>query len=303
MLRRLLVPRGRMLLGALMVVVAGCAAPPPRNDRESWSCERTPDGSDWACSPQPSRYRAEGASAVVTNNAGHAQSRQIARDIPTGIATTANELADGTAQQTPDASRPMPARGAPGQAGWRAALPLLSAGVAEVSTVPGPSSTEPEARRPPPEPEPVLARWEKAAAAAKTASGGKGQAPGPLRESEKAHAAKRRPVSAVRPVAEPSLPEIGSRRIYTVQIGAFTTDQAARAYIAFHGLGKLPALAVAREMRGLNEYTLITFGRFEGPKVAAEAWRGSGAPRGLEVWVRPVTAVPRASPEVTRAAD
>jgi septal ring-binding cell division protein DamX len=272
------VPRGRALLGVLVICTAGCATPQPRSDQESWFCERTPDGRDWTCSQQRQRNSVPA-------------SRQVAPNVETGTATTANEPS-GAPERTQQAKAQLVLQQPESNANrWSAALPALSAGVVEVPPVSESKAADREPRKPPPEPEPVFARWEKAAADAdaKAAAEPRGEVHEQLPQSEKVLAPpttptvtapiKPRSVPAVGAVRAPGPTEIRDRRTYTVQIGAFKSDRAARAYIAQHNLGDLPTLALRRESRGPDQYILVTFGRFATVRTALEAWHRSGAPR------------------------
>ncbi|MGE3972164.1 MAG: SPOR domain-containing protein [Porticoccaceae bacterium] len=181
----------------------------------------------------------------------------------------------------------------------------------------GSKAADREPRKPPPDPEPVFARWEKAAADAKTVSEQRDEevletrpqpstVVAPPTESTAAVVPaapiERRSVPAAGSVAEAGPPEIRDRRTYTVQIGAFKSDRDARAYIAQHNLGDLPTLALRRELRGPHQYVVVTFGSFESARDALAAWHRSGAPRDLEIWVRPANIAPPTSPEATPAA-
>lgn len=308
-------PRGRALVGVLVMFTAGCATLPPRNDQESWLCERTPDGRDWTCSQQRQRNSVPAAATQQAGPAGVAASRQVASNVETGTATTADEPSgapEGTQQTKVQLVLQQPERSA---GRWSAALPALSAGVVEVPPLPGSTAPDREPRKPPPEPEPVFARWEKAAADAdaKAAAEPRGEVHEQLPQPEKvlapsaapvvpAASIKRRSVAAVGAVLAPSPTEIRDRRTYTVQIGAFKSDRAARAYIAQRNLGDLQTLALRRESRGPDQYVLVTFGSFSSVRTALEAWHRSGAPPDLEIWVRPVNADLQAPPEATPAA-
>jgi septal ring-binding cell division protein DamX len=184
---------------------------------------------------------------------------------------------------------------------WSAGLPALSVGGVDIPPAPAAKAPNPEPRKPPPEPEPVLARWEKAAADVKAIAERKGDARELAPESEKALAvaavpAPKQSVPALGPVSGSDQPDVSDRRTYTVQIGAFKSERAARAYIAQHDLGKLPTLAVYQEPRGFLQYVVVTFGSFESVRAALEAWHRSGASRDLEIWIRPVNTVPLAAP-------
>lgn len=312
------IPRGKALLGVLVLFTAGCATPQPRNDQESWFCERTPDGSDWTCSQQRQRNSVPAAATQKTGPADVAASREVAASVATGSATVANDPS-GVTEQTPQAKAQLALQQRESSANrWNAALPALSASVAEVPPVSESKPADRQPRKPPPEPEPVFARWEKAVADtdAKAISEPRAEErreqlpqsaavvapPAPLAPVMPAAPIKRRSVPAVGPVAEPGPAETRDRRTYTVQIGAFKSDRAARAYIAQHNLGDLPTLALRRESRDPDQYTVITFGRFASVSSALDAWHRSGAPRDLEIWVRPVNTVPPAPPESTPAA-
>lgn len=295
-------PRGRALLGVLVICTAGCATPQPRSDQESWFCERTPDGRDWTCSQQRQRNSVPA-------------SRQVAPNVETGTATTANEPS-GAPERTQQARAQLVLQQPESSANrWSAALPALSAGVEEVPPVSESKAADREPRKPPPEPEPVFARWEKVAADAdaKAAAEPRGEIHEQLPQPDEKVLAppttptaaipiKRRSVPAVGAVLAPGPTEIRDRRTYTVQIGAFKSDRAARAYIAQHNLGDLPTLALRRESRGPDQYVLVTFGSFASVRTALEAWHRSGAPRDLEIWVRPVNADPQAPLEAKPAA-
>jgi septal ring-binding cell division protein DamX len=308
------VPRGRALLGVLVICTAGCATPQPRSDQESWFCERTPDGRDWACSQQRQRNSGPAAATQKADPAGVAASRQPEPNAETGPTTVANDLSAMT-EQTQQTRAQLALQQRESSANrWSAALPALSAGVVEVPPVSESKAADREPRKPPPEPEPVFARWEKAAADAdaKAAAEPRGEVHEQLPQSEKVLAPpttptvtapiKPRSVPAVGAVRAPGPTEIRDRRTYTVQIGAFKSDRAARAYIAQHNLGDLPTLALRRESRGPDQYILGTFGRFATVRTALEAWHRSGAPRDLEIWVRPVNADPQAPLEAKPAA-
>jgi hypothetical protein len=316
------IPRGKALLGVLVLFTAGCETPQPRNDQESWFCERTPDGSDWTCSQQRQRNSVPAAATQKTGPADVAASREVAASVATGSATVANDPS-GVTEQTPQAKAQLALQQRESSANrWNAALPALSASVAEVPPVSESKPADRQPRKPPPEPEPVFARWEKAVADtdAKAISEPRAEErreqlpqsaavvapPAPLAPVMPAAPIKRRSVPAVGPVAEPGPAETRDRRTYTVQIGAFKSDRAARAYIAQHNLGDLPTLALRREPQDPHQYILVTFGRFASVRSALEAWHRSGAPRDLEIWVRPVNTVPPAPapapPESTPAA-
>lgn len=311
-------PRGKVLLGILVMATAGCATPQLRNDQESWFCERTPDGRDWTCSQQRQR---NGGSAVATRQAGPARvtaSRQAALNVETGTATVANEPS-GATEQIPGSTRTqlVPQQRERSANRWNTALPALSAGVAEVPPVSESKPADREPRKPPPEPEPVFARWEKAVADADAKAVSEPRVEEvheQLPQSEEVLAPpapttvmpaapiKRRSVPAVGAVPEPGPTKIRDRRTYTVQIGAFKSDRAARAYIAQHNLGDLPTLALQRESQDPHQYILVTFGRFASVRSALEAWHRSGAPSDLEIWVRPTNTAPPAPPEAAPAA-
>lgn len=305
-------PRGRALLGILVIFTAGCATPQPRNDQESWFCERTPDGRDWTCSQQRQRNTVPAAATQKVGTAGVAASRQIAPNVETGTATVANEPS-GATERTQETRTQLVLQQHDSSANrWSAALPALSAGVVEVPPVPGSKAPDREPRKPPPEPEPVFARWEKAAADAKAAAEQRGEVHEQLPQSEKVLAPPTTP-TATAPIKRRSVPAVGAvsesgptgsraRRTYTVQIGAFKSDRAARAYIAQHNLDDLPTLALQQEPLGPDQYILVTFGSFESVRSALEAWHRSGAPRDLEIWVRPVNAVLQVPPEAAPAA-
>ncbi len=187
---------------------------------------------------------------------------------------------------------------------WSAGLPALSAGGVDIPPVSTAKASNPEPRKPPPEPEPVLARWEKAAADVKAIAQRKGDARELAQDSKNVLAvpAKKRPAPAPGPISGSDQPGVSDRRTYTVQIGAFRSESAARAYIAQQSLGDLPTLAVHQEPRGLLQYFLVTFGSFESVGAAREAWRRSGAPRDLDFWVRPLHTVSPAPPETAPVA-
>lgn len=304
-------PRGRALLGVLVVCTAGCGTPQPRNDQESWFCERTPDGRDWTCSQQHQRNTVSAAATQKAGTAGVAASQQVAPNVETGTATVANEPS-GATERTQETRPQLVLQQPESNANrWAAALPALSAGVVEAPPLPGSTAPDREPRKPPPEPEPVFARWEKAADA-KAAAEQRGEVHEELPQSEKVFAPPTTP-TATAPIKRRSVPAVGAvsesgptgsrdRRTYTVQIGAFKSDRAARAYITQHNLGDLPTLTLQQEPPGPNRYILVTFGSFESVRSALEAWHRSGAPRDLEIWVRPVNAVPQVPPEAAPAA-
>jgi septal ring-binding cell division protein DamX len=243
-------------------------------------------------------------------------SRQPAPNVEAGTASVVNEVA-GVTEKTPQTrAQPVLQQRENSANRWSAALPALSAGVEKAPSATRTKTADREARKPPPEPEPVLARWEKAADA-KTVSEQRGEeAHEPLPQPKKvvapptASAAtvvpatpiKRRSVPAVGAVSEAGPTAIRDRRTYTVQIGAFKSDRDARAYITQHNLGDLPTLTLRRELRGPHQYVVITFGSFESASDALAAWRRSGAPRDLEIWVRPANTAPPAPPEAAPAA-
>lgn len=304
-------PRGRALLGVLVIFTAGCATLQPRNDQESWSCERTPDGRDWTCNQQRQRNTVPAAATQKAGTAGVAASRQMAANVETGTATVANEPS-GAPERTQETRAQLVLQQPESRANrWSATLPALSAGVVEVPPVPGSIAPDREPRKPPPEPEPVFARWEKAATDAKAAAEQRGEVDEQLPQSEKVLAPpttptapapiKRRSVTAVGVASESGPTASRSRRTYTVQVGAFKSDRAARAYITQHNLGDLPTLTLQRDPTGPNRYILVTFGSFESVRSALEAWHRSGAPRDLEIWVRPVNAVRQVPPEAAPA--
>lgn len=307
-------PRGKALLGVLVISIAGCATPQLRNDQESWFCERTPDGRDWTCSQQRQRNSVPAAATQKAGPAGVAPSRQAAPNVETGTATPANEPSGAPERTQPTRAQLVLQQPESSANRWSAALPALSAGVVEVPPVSELKAADREPRKPPPEPEPVFARWEKAAADAdaKAAAEPRGEVHEQLPQPENVLAPpttptaavpiKRRSVPAVGSVLAPGPTEIRDRSTYTVQIGAFKSDRAARAYIAQHNLGDLPTLALRRESRGPDQYILVTFGSFASVRTALEAWHRSGAPRDLEIWVRPVNADLQALPKATPAA-
>lgn len=311
-------PRGRALLAILVMAIAGCATPQLPNDQESWFCERTPDGRDWACSQQRQRNSGPAAATQQASPAGVAASRQPESNVETESTTVANDPS-GVTEQTPQTRAQLAPQQRERSANrWNAALPALSAGVAEVPPVSESKPADREPRKPPPEPEPVFARWEKAVADADAKAVSEPRVeevheqlpqseevlapPAPPATVIPAAPIKRRSVPAIGAVPEPGPTEIRDRRTYTVQIGAFKSDRAARAYIAQYKLGDLPTLALGREPQDPHQYILVTFGRFASVRSALEAWHRSGAPRDLEIWVRPVSGAPPAPPEATPAA-
>jgi hypothetical protein len=284
---------GRVLLGVCGILLASCTAIPSQDERESWLCERTADGNDWICSDQ---RVARGVPVVMTPTGSLtavAESRRIARDAPTENAITADGQS-GTAPQPVAASSPAgPVRNdSGGTKHWRETLPALSAGVTEASLDPAPTTAGQEERRQSPEPEPAFARWEKTASAAKTEPEGQAS-PESLPKPHNVPAVDSKPPFAPTDSSTSvSDHPVVSGPAYTVQIGAFKTERAARAYIVQHDLGRLPAVAIQQEVRGRNEYSLITFGRFASPQAALEAWRRDAGSRDLDIWVRPVRTAP-----------
>lgn len=262
------------VLAVCSVLLASCAASPSQEERESWRCERTADGNDWACSEQRVGRRA----AVPA-----AESRPIIRAEATGEAVAAEQLSGAT---PPPVTNVTSMKNDGGPARWRETLPALSADA--VRMPPGPEASLGGAARPaPPEPEPVFARWEKQATEATAALKERQVSPGSSSEARKLPAGTPPQPSAAGSTAIPDHSADRGGPRYTVQIGAFGTDRDARAYIARHDLGALP-LAVTRETRGKREYSLITFGSFATVKAATTAWYDSVGPRHLDVWVRPV---------------
>ncbi|MBK6960747.1 MAG: SPOR domain-containing protein [Gammaproteobacteria bacterium] len=298
-------------MGALMICCAGCATSSSQSDRESWFCARTPDGRDWACS-QSKRNGTPAAQGAAARQANPADaSRQVARGGAVGTATVAGDSKSATGNTAETAAQSAfvhdsagTGKGVGATNRWSAGLPALSAGGVDIPPVPASEAPNPEPRKPPPEPEPVLARWEKAAADVKAVAERKGDVRELAPESEKALAvpAPKQSAPSVGQVSGSDQPGVSDRRTYTVQIGAFKSERAARAYIAQHNLGELPNLILRHEPQG-SRLALVTFGDFDSVKAALEAWRRSGAPRDLDIWVRPVHAVSPASPETAPVAS
>lgn len=303
----------KALMGALVICSAGCATSSSQSDRESWFCERTPDGRDWTCNQSKGNVApaAQGAAARQANPAD--APRQVARGGAVGTAVVADDPRNATRSTAETASQSAfvhdsagTDKGVGATNRWSAGLPALSAGGVDIPPAPASKTSNPEPRKPPPEPEPVLARWEKAAADVKAIAERKGDARELAPESENALAvaamsAPKQSVPAPGPVSGSDQPGVSDRRTYTVQIGAFRSERAARAYIAQHNLEELPDLILRHEPQG-PYHALVTFGRFDSVKAALEAWRRSGAPRDLDFWVRPLHAVSPAPPETAPVA-
>lgn len=286
---------GCFLMSALALLAAGCAAPSPGNDRENWVCERTADGRDWNCNQQRGRAGASPTAEVATPEAPSptgAAARPITRTAEAGATAVAGGGASQfgkTLEQKFNKETDDPVRDADK---WNATLPALSTGVSDAPLDSPLKPVGPEPRKPPPEPEPFFARWEKKADARALAESSSGAAAAPSAAVAKVSPApaRRRSPPPASPASGADVPAADSGRAYTVQIGAFKSDRAARAYIAQHKLEALPDLVVRPESQGPEHYFLVTFGRFETVKAAQGAWRSSGAASDLEIWIRPTTA-------------
>jgi septal ring-binding cell division protein DamX len=295
-------------MSTLVVLAAGCTASSPRNDRENWVCARTADGRDWNCNQQRAHYGVAAAAdvpaAVETgdpdgrSSAGVA-AHQVTRATPAEAAVSGGSGGSNAPGYSLEAkfNRPAAEDAVRDADKWNATLPALSVGVPDAPLESPLKPVAQEQRKPPPEPEPFFARWEKKADARALVepSAGAASAPGAEVENKPAAPARRRSVPAVD--SGSGTDRAATRRGYTVQVGAFKSDRAARAYIAQHKLGALPDLVVHPESQGPEHYVLVTFGRFETVRAALEAWRSSGAASDLEIWVRPVAASQQAPPE------
>src|SRR5690606_37534518 len=145
-----------------------------------------------------------------------------------------------------------------------------------------------ERARQAPIPEPAMARWETAAKPERTAPVRPGTAMGSV-EPGPTGRAPRSLATAVTPDHRlaSATPVVQQTNRYTVQIGAFHSVAAARAYIIQHGLED-QELAIGPSRRNGREYQVITFGEFDTLGEATAAWRQAEGNRGLEVWVRPI---------------
>lgn len=142
------------LVGVLGPVLSGCAGA-PEDERVTWQCARTPDGRSWDCAQQRMRG---GVAAGAVAPAPRAPARPRASD-------TASDVETAAGKEPPAAPATVPvADPASSREAWAERLPGLqeSQPVAEASPVAVARLDTGGSRGAPPEPEPAMARWERA---------------------------------------------------------------------------------------------------------------------------------------------
>lgn len=297
------VRRAVLVLLAALPGLSGCAGPAVE-EQANWQCERTPDGRSWSC---VQRRPGDGvaAGAVATAEPGTETPDTVAADTGAGDAKTSGS---GPGESAP-AAQPVPAAPEPTQKmSWSQRLPGLQESQPQIESLPVavPELAVGSRAGPPPEPEPALARWESADAAASSPAtvaveASKPRAPAVSPEVPAPPPRAGRAASPVDPaapgevepaaVAESPGADAGPRATprqgrYTVQIGAFRSDADAHAYLEQHRLDDLEVVLEHRQSRG-REYSVLTFGHFATVREATAAWRRIAAGRELEFWVRP----------------
>jgi len=261
-----------LLWGALLT---GCAASGTQEEATAWHCSLTPDGANWKCKQQPGTPAGD---SVTTTT------RQAASVTAPGSSAASRDSTH------PNAHHRIPSQEAP-KPSWQQRLPGLQGQLEQeeiaIEPRPGTAPTGERARQAP-IPEPAMARWETAAKPERTAPVRPGTAMGSV-EPGPTGRAPRSLATAVTPDHRlaSATPVVQQTNRYTVQIGAFHSVAAARAYIIQHGLED-QELAIGPSRRNGREYQVITFGEFDTLGEATAAWRQAEGNRGLEVWVRPI---------------
>ena len=261
---------GTLLWGTLLTGCVGTGTP---EEATAWHCSLTPDGANWKCKQQPATPAGD---SVTTTK------RQAGATTKPGSSSTSRDSTHPTAhQRTPSLEAPS----------WQRRLPGLQGQLEqeEVAMEPlsGAAPSGAQARQVP-IPEPAMARWETAARPERMAPVRPEAARGSV-EPDPTGGAPVPLAAAITPDHRlaSSTPLVQQTNRYTVQIGAFHSVAAARAYIVQHGLED-QKLAVGPSRRNGRDYQVITFGEFDTVGEATAAWRQAEGNRGLEVWVRPI---------------
>ena len=289
---------GAALAAWLLFTLVGCARVADE-DRVTWSCARTADGGNWNCTQE--RMRNGVPLGPVTGNTA----AQPIAAVPAKPDAAASSAAAATADVAAPSPGPLDPKPLP-KASWSERLPGLAEGQTgvEASPVALPALQAESPARPPPEPEPALARWAGAQVPDTLTPSSRVGQPVTVPAAPPQDPTSAAGISAV-PIARGAESKNGDDRTssgsastadaratpadvpYTVQLGAFNSLVDARAFIDRHELGEL-ALEVRAVVRNDREYQVVTFGSFGTVREATAAWRRAAPGRELDFWVRPV---------------
>lgn len=294
--------RHGLLCWVVMFCLSACAGPTGQ-EHITWQCARTLEGDRWACAQQRVR---DGVlvGPVAPPVTGSGVEESSASDDNAPPPPPAGESA--SSQRKPRQTVALSVAAQPREA-WTQRLPGLQEAQPVVEAVPvvlPPLQLE-NAAGPPPEPEPVLARWadaDRASLASVVKPAPAAQLPEPHPEASKIDSPSSNRVPAPLPRRVPAAPgehltdgaspeapthSAESPGRYTVQIGAFRSEVDARTYLAEHQLDTLPVV-LSRRRSGGRDYRVLTFGQFATVRQAVAAWQRVAAGRNLDFWVRPL---------------